>query len=151
MAKAGRLASARAIVSLFIIMAAAFALPCLAQNMRALDVGQGDLVPQPRLLYPRLYEVSMQPGTGLEFRWSPHEGSAVQRDYYDFRLYKGYQMLASTLLFKKRVSPRDFSITLGPEYFADGGIYTWSLRQVYTGSVKSRKSTQSFKVIIKGQ
>lgn len=108
-----------------------------------------EFVPEPRLIAPVTETVDLTGKASLEFKWSPHEGSAIDRDYYDFRLYEGYDMLESSLVFKKKVSPREFSITIPSETFKDGQSYTWSLRQVYTGSEKSRKSTQSFKIIKK--
>ena len=106
-----------------------------------------EFVPEPRLLSPTGEEVDLTGRDSLEFRWSPHEGSPTGRDYYDFRLYKEYDMLESTLVFKQRVGPRESSIVLKSEMFASGAVYTWSLRQVYTGSVKSKKVFQSFRII----
>lgn len=106
-----------------------------------------EFVPEPRLLSPTGEEADLTGRDSMEFRWSPHEGSPTRRDYYDFRLYKGYDMLESTRIFKQRVGPRESGIFLKSGMFEDGAIYTWSLRQVYTGSVKSMKVFQSFRII----
>ncbi|MFQ5952502.1 MAG: hypothetical protein ACE5JK_03750 [Candidatus Omnitrophota bacterium] len=109
--------------------------------------GRADPVPAPRLLAPLTEEVALSGKDKLEFRWSPHEGSRIERKYYDFRLYKGYNMVESTLVFKKRVPAGKYKIYLDLGLFEPGQIYTWSLRQVYRIGGKSRRSFHSFRAI----
>lgn len=106
-----------------------------------------DNVPEPLLMSPITETVDLSGIKELEFRWSPHEGSLSDRDYYDFRLYKGYDTVETTLILKEKIPPRKYQISLKTDIFEDGQVYTWSLKQVYTGSRKSKKSYQSFKVI----
>lgn len=108
-----------------------------------------DFIPQPRLTWPIKEEINLTGKDSLEFKWSPHEGRASGREYFDFRLYKGYNMLESTLVLKERVSPYSYSFSVKSDFFEDGQIYTWSLRQVYSGVGKSDRSFSSFKVIKK--
>lgn len=119
-----------------------FALNC---GIRTRD----DYVPQPQLLEPNKDTADISGKEYLVFSWSPHEQTRGFRAYYDFRLYNGYDMLASTLIMKKRVDPHTFSLKLPSSMFEDGRVYTWSLKQVYDPIRKSLRSFNSFKVIKK--
>lgn len=103
-------------------------------------------VPEPRLIEPTTDKVDLSGRKELLFKWSPHEGSSYKRKYYDFRLYKGYNMYESNLIFKKEVAPNQHQLGVSSDIFEDGQVYTWSLRQKYR-SGKSRRSTNSFTVI----
>ncbi|MCX5678850.1 MAG: hypothetical protein NTY76_07065 [Candidatus Omnitrophica bacterium] len=109
----------------------------------------GDFTPEPTLISPTTEKVDLTGKTGLEFKWSSHEARRGFRKYYDFRLYKGYDMLEKSLLMKKEVDPNTYEFSVKSDTFSDGEVYTWSLRQVYDGMQKSRRSTASFKVIKK--
>ncbi|MCX5715726.1 MAG: hypothetical protein NTV07_02480 [Candidatus Omnitrophica bacterium] len=76
----------------------------------------------------------------------PHEGNRMSRDYYDFRLYKGYNFLESALINKQQVPSDIYIVRLRADMFDDGQVYTWSLKQVYDNGNKSQRSFQSFKV-----
>lgn len=52
-----------------------------------------DYAPEPRLIAPIKEEIDLTKKTELEFKWSPHEGVSSDRRYYDFRLYKGSDLL----------------------------------------------------------
>ena len=118
-----------------------------AQRIAEFEIGQTSFIPKPRLIEPATDVVDLTGKDTLEFKWSPHEGDQVRRDHYDFRLYRGYTMVESTRILKMRIPPRQWSIVLKTDIFEDGQVYTWSLRQVYTGSAKSWRSFESFKVI----
>ena len=118
-----------------------------AQRMADFDIGQSNHIAPPRIIAPSSDDVDLTGKESLEFKWSPHEGDQVQRDYYDFRLYRGYDMYESGRIMKMRLPPRQWSLIIKSEAFEDGQIYTWSIRQVYTGSAKSRRSFESFRVI----
>jgi len=105
--------------------------------------------PEVRLIKPVQEEVVLSGEKELEFKWSPHEGSLSDRQYYDFRLYKGYDMVESNLILKKRIPHNTYQVSLNADLFEDGRIYTWSLRQVYNDSRKGIRSYQSFKVVKK--
>jgi len=106
----------------------------------------GDFVPQPRLLKPDTEIVDLTGQPTLNFSWSPHEGDLMQRAYYDFRIYKDYDMLGSNLIFNKEVPPNTYSIDVSSDMFKSDKVYTWSVRQVYINSGKSYRSYSSFKV-----
>ena len=108
-----------------------------------------DEVPQPRLISPARDVIDLSGKDELVFKWSPHERARGFRDYYDFRLYKGYDMLAGSLIMKRQVDPNAYELRLPSNTFENGSTYTWSLRQVYDATRKSRRSYQSFKVIKK--
>ncbi|MGB2631281.1 MAG: hypothetical protein WBD24_05465 [Candidatus Omnitrophota bacterium] len=134
----------KAIFSAAILLLATYA---YAQVSMSSYGGRADYVPMPRLLSPTTTEVNLSGKEALEFKWSPHEGLRLGRKYYDFRLYEGFDMLERTLLFKERVPGNKYEISLDAEMFLPGKVYTWSLRQVYRGVGKSRRSFHSFRVI----
>ena len=107
-----------------------------------------DNIPQPRLIEPVKDKIDLSGAGELVFKWSPHEGNIAQRRYYDFRLYEGYQLVESNLIFQKDVSYNQHQITLNADAFKLNQTYTWSLRQNYR-SGKSRRSTSSFTIIAK--
>jgi hypothetical protein len=111
--------------------------------------GRRDFAPQPRLRSPVEEVVSLKRQNELTFKWSPHETlrSGSARKYYDFRLYRGYKLVKSGLIFKEKVPGNEHSISLKADLFKDKQIYTWSVRQVYRDGGKSRRSTSSFRVI----
>jgi hypothetical protein len=102
-------------------------------------------IPQPVLKEPVTDKVDLSGESELVFRWSPHEGSISQRKHYDFRLYEGYQMVESNLIFQNNVAPNQHQIAVNSGMFKNGQVYTWSLRQTYR-SGKSQRSTSSFTV-----
>jgi hypothetical protein len=104
-------------------------------------------VPEVRLISPVTDEIDLTGKTTLEFKWSPHEGDATQREYYDFRLYKGYDMLESTLILKKKLYNNESGMVLPAEMFETGQVYTWSMKQAYSGIQKSHRSYSSFKAL----
>ncbi len=105
-------------------------------------------VPEVRLISPVGETVSLKGKEFLDFVWSRHEGRMLPgRKYYDFRLYKGRDMVEATLLFKEKVSAATSTISIDAGMFENGRTYTWSVRQVYKGVGKSDRSFQSFKVI----
>ena len=116
-----------------------------AQAVEVLD----DLAPEPRLLAPIKEEVDLTGKDSLEFKWSPFEGQMWERRFYDFRLYKGYQLITSAEMYVQRVDPKKYSVVLAASLFEDGQIYTWAVRQVYYDLRKSDAVSVSFKVIKK--
>lgn len=108
-----------------------------------------DYVPPPVLLNPIGGEVDLRGRDALEFKWSPHEGLTGIREYYDFRLYKGHNTIEEALIMKKRLAGDAYQFNVNSDRFEDGRVYTWFLRQVYSGSRKSHARFISFKVIKK--
>ncbi|MDP8298906.1 MAG: hypothetical protein P9L88_03295 [Candidatus Tantalella remota] len=103
-------------------------------------------VPSPRLMKPSGDVVTLSEGP-LLFKWSSHEGLGRARKSYDFRIYRGYEMVEDTLLFKDKVPGSRHTIEISPDLFEDGKVYTWSLRTVYRGIGKSSRSSSSFTII----
>lgn len=104
--------------------------------------------PEPRLLYPVGEEVVLTGKEFLEFRWQRYSYFPVI-DYYDFRLYKGYNMTAANIIVKKRLERTEYSIKVSAGLFEDNQVYTWTLRQVNSRQEKSELAYNSFKVIKK--
>jgi hypothetical protein len=105
-------------------------------------------VPRPRLIAPVSDKIDLSGAGELVFKWSPHEGNIAQRRYYDFRLYKGYQMIESNLIFQDKAPANKHQIAVSADTFETNQVYTWSLRQNYR-SGKSGRSTSSFTIIAK--
>jgi len=103
-----------------------------------------NFISAPWLLEPASDSVNLKEKEFLEFKWKPD--LSVNTDYYDFRLYKSYAMLASTLILKQRVNANEFSFKVAAADFKNGQVYTWSLRRVILTGEKSDKSFSSFKV-----
>lgn len=104
-----------------------------------------DSLPGPRLIYPASDKVILGGEDFLEFKWITRD--LFDADYYDFRLYKGYDMLAGNLIFKERIPASDSTIQIKSSLFENGQVYTLSLRVVVTGGQKSDRSFVSFKII----
>jgi hypothetical protein len=132
---------ALAALSLLVVMTFADA------NMHARNAFSSN-IPQPRLIEPVKDKIDLSGVGELVFKWSPHEGNIAQRRYYDFRLYEGYQLVESDLIFQKDVPYNEHQIILSTDMFKLNQAYTWSLRQNYR-SGKSRRSTSSFIIIAK--
>lgn len=106
-----------------------------------------DNVPEPTLISPSDEIVDLRGKDYLEFRWSPHETAPLFKRFNDFRLYEGYDMIQSTLIYKKEICPRDSAVKIDSGVFKNGRIYSWSLRFVFDEGRKSRKVSASFSVI----
>jgi len=102
--------------------------------------------PSPRLLYPVTDKVVLTGKDFLEFKWWNDFGLT---DHYEFRLFKGYRMYASDLIYKENVPARESSVKIKSEVFQDGQVYTWSLMRVAVNEQKSDKSFNSFTIIKK--
>lgn len=107
------------------------------------QIGSPNGVPAPRLMTPATEPVDLTGKSTLKFEWST-EGDSVQRQYYDFRLYKGHDLTASGLISSEHV--RTYFVELPVDVFQEGQVYTWSVRQVYGGGRKSRRNFESFKI-----
>jgi len=100
--------------------------------------------PEPRLLYPIYDTVTLTGNAPLEFRWF---NDYLGIDHFIFKIYKGYNMYASGLIYKQNIPSGDSSLKLKADLFENGQVYTWSLIQVALGGEKSDKSFNSFRVI----
>lgn len=109
------------------------------------DMGPAECIPQPRLVYPYTQEVDLTGKECLEFKWN----TAILADYFDFKIYKGYNETAANLIFKQRIPSGTSVFSIKSDLFQDGQVYTWSLRTIKVGMGKSDRSYVSFKVIKK--
>ncbi len=130
------------------ITAGAITIPASSQGAVAAGrYGYDDYAPQVRLISPVGVTVRVNSGEGVLFKWSWMEGNRLERQYYDFRIYKGYDMLENTLIYKARIPPDTDRVMIGSDVFGVSGIYTWCVRQRYYGLARSRRSYASFKVV----
>lgn len=106
-----------------------------------------DFHPGATLLYPTTDNIDLTGKEYLEFKWERFH--LVQTDYFDFRLYKGYQTTASNLILKQRFSPAEYPIKVAASMFEQGQVYSWVLVQVFNSGQKSDRSFSSFKIIKK--
>ena len=118
------------------------AMPVLASEPHTI-LTKTHAVPAPRLMSPFAGEVVLTGKSSLTFEWST-EGDPTRRQYYDFRIYKGRDMLASTLIYKEKITA--YKTDVKADLFQNGGVYTWAVRQVYGGGDKSRRNFSSFKI-----
>ncbi len=132
-------------IAIAIIFVLSLILPVFARSRGLIEFF--NTPPEPRLIYPTAETVILTGKDFLEFKWGISE--LIDINYYDFRLYKGYNMFASNLLFKQRLSSNTFSIKIKSSLFEDGQVYTWALRQVVYSGEKSDPSFNSFKIIKK--
>ena len=102
-------------------------------------------LPALKLLSPVTDDIDLGGKDSLEFKWLI--GDLVMADYFDFRLYKGYNTTAANLIFKQRFSAREYPIKVSASLFETGQIYTWVLVQVFVDGRKTDKSFSSFKII----
>lgn len=104
-------------------------------------------VPMPVLTEPKGYDVYVEKGQDVIFKWSMHERARGFRDGFDFRLYMGTVCVESSLVYKMMTDPETYEIQIASSMFDDGEVYTVSLRQIYDGgSRKSRRAYMTFKV-----
>lgn len=101
----------------------------------------------PQLLYPLSEEADLTGKGSLEFKWFAGAGDLVRLDHYEFRLYKGYRTIASSLLLKNRLPAVSYSIGIEAELFDDNQIYTWTLRKAFLDGKKGELSSNSFRII----
>lgn len=99
--------------------------------------------PEPRLYYP-ITETVILTGDYLEFKWQKNTDAWL--DHYEFRLYKGSNMYADNLIVKENPDWGVDTMQVKADMFEDGGVYTWSLKEVSNGDTKGDRSFQTFKV-----
>ena len=104
----------------------------------------GYLAP-PRLIHPIADKVTLKENEPLEFQWGANDRGDI--DYFDFRLYKGYNTYADNLILKHKIPSDTGSFKVEAKLFEDNQVYTWVLRQVSLAGTKSDPSFDSFTVI----
>lgn len=99
------------------------------------------------LLYPVTHDIDLTGKATLQFRW--RQTDLAQTGHYEFRLYKGYDTLESTMILKRDISRDALPFELPAGNFESNQVYTWSLRQVYLSGAKNDIAQSSFKIINK--
>jgi hypothetical protein len=137
------------ILALFCLLAGIFIFSRFssAENLGFESGGLSQSFPGPELFYPITDDIDLKGKSYLEFKW--RRSDFVYTRSYDFRLYKGYQAIASNLILKRVISTNDYPFKVESLVFDPGQVYTWVLRQVTLNGRKSDKSSSSFKVIKK--
>ncbi len=100
--------------------------------------------PGPYLFSPVTENIDLSKKDCLEFKW--RRSDFVYTFRYEFRLYKGYQQGAATLVLKRVVLPDEYPLSISSSNFEEGQVYTWALVQVLNDGRKSDKSFSSFKI-----
>lgn len=107
--------------------------------------GGEDFVSGPFLLSPVTENIDLSGKDSLDFQWERR--NYIRISHYEFRLYKGYDMSASTRILKQKILPgvtAPFKMDAGQ--FEVNQVYAWSLRIVFTSGMKSDYSFSSFKI-----
>lgn len=112
-----------------------------------LDTGPYNDPPAPRLRYPINETAVIAGDEPLEFRWWDTQNGIRA---YTIKIYKGYNMYASGLIYKKELPSYASSLKVSQDLFEDGQVYTWSLLCVSLAGFRSERSFNSFKVIKEG-
>ncbi|MDD4895036.1 MAG: hypothetical protein PHW54_06985, partial [Candidatus Omnitrophica bacterium] len=108
---------------------------------------RADFMPAEKLLYPITDNIDLTGKDYLEFRWVVTD--LVRTDYFDFRLYKGYNTTAPNLIFKKRFSADELPARVEASLLEVNQVYTWTLVQVFNNGYKGDKSYSPFKIVNK--
>jgi len=135
--------SLRNFISLSVVFLSVF---FLADLKTSAVIVNREYIPKPRLIHPTGETVSIAGEKAVRFVWSPHEGSRVMREYYDLRLYRGYETYEKNLILKIKIDAGSHMSEISADYFNVGEIYTWTLRQIYYDARKSDRSFSSFKI-----
>lgn len=140
----------RDFIRLFLVCLAIFLMPCRYLFATGITVGIGSFnqsFPGPYLLYPVTDNIDLSGSGYLEFKW--RRTYFTYTDYYEFRLYHGYQAIAGNLIFKERINIDNYPFKLSAQSMEEGKVYTWVLVQVLNDGRKSDKSFSPFRIIKK--
>ena len=130
---------------LFLMFLGADMISCPLSLRGADRTREFDSIPGPELSYPVTDNISLEGKDFLEFRWKRFNITRI--DYFEFKLYKGYKTVESTLIFKQRFPGEMYPIRIPAGQFETNQVYTWSLRQAFMNGEKSDRSFSSFKII----
>lgn len=108
----------------------------------------GGQLAAPTLLEPITSNVDLTGKQMLKFLWVSNIVGSIDRNYFDFRLYKGTQMTEDNIIYKEKLAPRTRKLELKADIFQEGETYSWSLRYSINKQ-KSDLSWRTFKVIKK--
>jgi hypothetical protein len=109
--------------------------------------GFNQSLPAPELFYPITDDIDLKGEAYLEFKW--RRTAFTYTRSYEFRLYKGYQAIASNLILKRALTINEYPFKVESLIFDPGQVYTWVLFQISIDGRKSDKGFASFKIIRK--
>ncbi len=98
----------------------------------------------PRLISPVTEKIFLNDRSVLEFRW---ENSAIDVRFFEFRLYRGYDLYAKNLILKEHIPGSRSVFSLPAATFAAGQTYSWSLVRINPDGRKSERSVASFTLV----
>ncbi len=101
----------------------------------------------PELYSPVTSNIDLSTESNLKFKW--RQVYLAKTDHYEFRLYKGYETIASTLILKQNIPADEYPFELPADNFEINQVYTWTLKQVYINGQKSDRAFSAFKIIKK--
>jgi len=119
-----------------------FVLPAIAFDLGTKNFF--DNPPPARLMYPAGETADFSGKNALEFQWS--DDCPTETEGYEFKLYNGYGMNESNLLYKENLSSSADSVKIAGDKFEDGQVYTWSIKRIANGGRKSDPAYNSFRV-----
>lgn len=104
---------------------------------------QADEPAPPRLISPVTEKFPLNNSSVLEFHW---ENSAIEVRFFEFRLYRGYDLYAKNLMLKENIPGSRSVFSLPAATFEAGQTYSWSLVRVNLDGRKSERSWAAFTV-----
>lgn len=113
----------------------------------AFDLGTKNFFDNPppvNLAYPAKEEALLAEKNSLEFQWS--DDCPIETEGYEFRLYNGYGMSDSAMISRKNLPAGTTTLKISADKFADGSIYTWSVKRIANCGRKSDAAYNSFRV-----
>lgn len=128
-----------------IVLISLCTMPLFAREFGFSPARSFDKPSEPHLVSP-IYDATVITGDTLLFKWW-HTNIGIDR--YEFNLYKGADMFSDNLILKKILPFSQSSIKLDASLFENGQVYTWSLRQITNGGLKSDRSFITFAAIKK--
>lgn len=101
----------------------------------------------PRLMSPTTEDIDLSGKDNLEFRWQRPGPQFL--NYLEFKVYKGYQTIDTTLLVKNNYPGNQYPIYVPSSTFEAGQVYSWTMRYVLSTGQKSRRTSATFTVVKK--
>ncbi|OQB09302.1 MAG: hypothetical protein BWY16_01070 [Candidatus Omnitrophica bacterium ADurb.Bin205] len=140
----------RDFIKLLLVCLTVSLMPCRYLFATGITAGIGSFnqsFPGPYLLYLVTDSIDLAGSEYLEFKW--RRPYFTYTNYYEFRLYHGYQTIAGNLILKERINIDNYPFKLPAQSVKEGEVYTWVLLQVLNDGRKSDKSFSSFRIIKK--
>ncbi len=116
----------------------------LISRAQAFDMERNFAEGTPELVYPHSETIDLNGKDTLEFKWLSY--GSMSRGWFEFRLYKGYDANASTLIIKEKVRGNVMSLSVPAANFTDGEAYSWSVVHIRDDGIKSDRAFGSFRI-----